>query len=272
MKALLYRLESGDNISLENNSDIFFGNGDTCSNVQGLPDSNINKLFGTILPEGVDPTIQNQTDFDLSPQSIAGNKVFTVPSNSLGGRLWLLPFSDNYNNTNNYLYCVSVAIDRYVPTPTPTPTVTITPTLTPTNTPPVTPTISVTPSITPSVSPTISLTPTITNTPSITPTSSVTPTPTITPTSTLENCNTIHANLSLYDTEMSVANEAATALYVADGYHGVKVLDISNLSVPSVVKYIFINQNISKIALSDSRERLYIANGKTISVYNISDP
>tara|TARA_B100001564_G_scaffold171348_1_gene144041 strand:+ start:11152 stop:14601 length:3450 start_codon:yes stop_codon:yes gene_type:complete len=263
--------EDGDVISGEDNISLFGDSTDTCSSVQGLPDSNINKLYATILPLGVDPTIANRFDIDVSPSSPGSSKAFSVPDNT-NGRLWLLPNSDNYDNDNAYLYCVNINIDFFAASPTPTPTPTITPTITLTNTPIITPTTSVTPSITPSITPTISITPTVTTTPSITPSVSPSPTPTLTPTPTLKNCNNIYSDLALYDTEMCLINQASTVLYVADGYHGVKVVDISNLDTPFVKKYILKNQNISKIAISHERQRLYIANGKTISVYNISDP
>lgn len=245
-----------------------------CSSSVGLGSNiNTNKLFGAIIPARLKPTLVNKTDIALSPSAQDLTVFYTATKT---GRLWLVPYNDDYNNNNLYVYCVTIGVSRITlaPTPTSTPTATATNTPTPTATPTITatptntPTITATPTntTTPTVTPTLSLTPT--NTPTI----SATPTATITPTPTLQNCNTIYSSLSAYDPEMSVIGDTNDYVYIADGYNGVKIVSIADFNNPVIVKRLLSGNNISKIDLSYSNKRLYVVNGKNINAYNITNP
>ena len=201
------RTEDGETILLEDNIN--------CSNVLGFLNTNNNKLFGTILPRNIKPTLQNKTDILFSPRLSSSAKSYTVQNT---GRLWLLPYAENYNNDNPYVYCATISVDpapvKPTPTATPTPTVTPTTSLTPTTTPnqsntptpTITPTVSVSHTVTPTVSITNTATPTVTTTPTIT--SSLTPTPSVTSTVTPTISNTPS------NTPSSTVTPTPTATYV----------------------------------------------------------
>ena len=231
-----------------------------CSDFTGVPGSNVNRLYGTILPDGVRPSITNQFDIDLGP-NIAGGTAVTKIAKSGTGKLWLLPYAPSYNNTNVYKFCLSVYVDAFFVTPTATPTITPTPTVTPS----ITPTISLTPSITPSNSPTATVTPTVT------PTLTISNTPTNTPTPTIPGCNLALSSLTLNDSSMSIIDEGQGHIYVADGYDGIKVVKNHGSSL-ELIKYINKGQNIDKIAADFSLRNIYAAYDKQVDVISISTP
>lgn len=207
-------LVDGDSpIQTENKSLILIDEDTNCSDVSGFPNKNTNKLFGTILPKNIKPTILNKTDILFSPTSAIFMKSNTATKT---GRLWLLPYSDSYNNDSRYVYCSKIYVDRIdiSPTPTTTPTNTPTPTHTPTvsATPTNTPTVSATPTNTP----THTITPTVTPTPglSVTPTLTPTPTPTLTQTPSITPTITLTPSITQTITPTSSITPTPTATYL----------------------------------------------------------
>jgi len=106
-KSLSLLSENNEPIRLLDQSLILTETDDTCSSVQGIPNTNQNRLFGTILPDGIKPSVLNQLDIDLSPSKPNTNKLYTAKKN---GFLWLLPYSNDFNNDNNYVYCVNIKL------------------------------------------------------------------------------------------------------------------------------------------------------------------
>ena len=231
-----------------------------CSDFTGVPGSNVNRLYGTILPDGVKPSIINQFDIDLGPNMAGGTAVSKITKPGTG-KLWLLPYAPSYSNTNAYKFCASIYVDAFFATPTATPTITPTPTVTPS----ITPTISLTPSITPSNSPTVTVTPTVT------PTLTISSTPTLTPTPTLAGCNLEISSLALNDSSMSIIDEGQNHIYVADGYDGIKIVK-NHGSTLELLKYVNKGQNIDKIAVDFSLRKLCAGYNKQIDIISIATP
>lgn len=260
--------ENNEVISPESGGAISAIDDGNCSDSVGLGDGSFtNKVFGTILPFGINPTSSNKTDITLSPNTSGHAKIYTVPNT---GRLWLSSYSTNYeNNDNPFYYCVSISVDRVTltPTPTSTPTPTITSTITPT--PTITPTNTSTPTATPTLS--ITATPTITPTYSPTHSPTLTVTPTATPTPTIPDCGQQYNSMDIYDGMMGEIDASDHYLYLADGYAGIKVIDIRTDSTLRTISYVLKNQSINLLSLSNLHHRLYIPRDKKISLYNTAN-